>query len=72
MHIHGLGNTQPVRVGLRQRRSRAGWQRSAGYAERRDSSTLAQIFSRPDDCVGIAVFRAPNVCQIRVMKCSTR
>jgi hypothetical protein len=38
-----VGNTQPVRVGLRQRRSRAGWQRSPGYAERRDSSTLAQI-----------------------------
>ena len=43
MHVHRLGNAQPVRVGLRHGRGRTDWERSPGYGERCDSPRVAQI-----------------------------
>ena len=68
MHVHGLGNAQLVRVGLRHGRGRTDWDRSPGYAERCDSPRVAQIFSRAHECVGLPVSITPNFCQVRVMK----
>ena len=62
MHVHGLGNAQLVRVGLRHGRGRTDWGRSLGYGERGDLPTLAQIFSRAHECVGPAVSGTPDFC----------
>ena len=68
MHVHGLGNAQLVRMGLRHGRGRTNWERFPGYAERCDSSRVAQIFSSAHECVGFAVSSTPDFCQVRVMK----
>jgi hypothetical protein len=68
MHVHRVGNAQPVRVGFRHRRGWTDWERSFGYAERCDSPRVAQIFSRAHECVGIPVFITPNFFQVRVTK----
>ena len=43
MHVHRMGNTQLVRVGLRHGWGRTDWERSLGYAECCDLPKLAQI-----------------------------
>ena len=68
MHVHRVGNAQPVRMGFPHCRGRTHCDRSLGYAERCDSPRVAQIFSRAHECVGLAVTSTPNFCQVRVMK----
>ena len=41
---------------------------SPGYAERCDSSRVAQIFFRAHECVGPAVSSTPDFCEVRLMK----
>ena len=67
-HVHRVGNAQPVRMGFPHCRGLTDWDRSLVYAERSDSPTVAQIFSRAHECVGLAVSSTPNFCQVRVMK----
>jgi len=55
-------------VGLRHRRSRTRWERSPGYAERCDSSRVAQILTRAHEYISLTVSLSANFCQIRVMK----
>jgi len=71
MHVHRVGNAQPVRVGLRHRRGWPDREHSFGYAERCDSPRVAQIFSRAHECVGLPISSTPNFCQVRVTKRST-
>jgi hypothetical protein len=68
MHVHRLGNAQPIRVGLPHRWGWTDWERSPGYAERCDSQSVAQIFSRARVCVDFAVYRTPDFRQVRMMK----
>ncbi len=68
MHVHGLGNAQLVRVGLRHGRGRTHWERFPGYAERYYSSRVAQVFSRANDRVNLALPVVARFCQVCVMK----
>jgi len=67
MHVHRVGNAQPVRVGLRHCRGRADWKRCPGYAKRSNSPRVAQIFSRARECVGFTVYSTPDFRQVRVI-----
>jgi hypothetical protein len=55
-------------MGLRRRWRWTDWERSFGYAKRCGSPRVAQVFSRADECIGLAVFSTSYFCQVRVMK----
>lgn len=68
MHVHGMGNAEPVRMGLHHRRGRTDWERLLGYVKRCDSQSVAQILSRAYEYVGLAVSRTVDFCQVRMMQ----
>ena len=66
MHVHRVGNAQPVRVGLRHCRGRADWKRCLGHAERVIHQGGAD-FSRAHECVDFAVYSTLDFCQVRMI-----
>ena len=68
MHVHRMGSTQLVRVGLRDRRGRPDWECPFGYAKRDNSQIVAQVFSSAHDCVSFAVSGTSDFRKVRVMK----